>query len=256
MLPEKIVKDALKNNCQSIAYTYTEPTIFLEYALDTMKLAKSLISPNEPRISTNRSRKLGTKFEKICEKDSYKLSNIWVSNGYMTKETINLIAPYLDAVNIDLKSFSNNFYQKYCGATLKPVLESLKLLKKKRVHIEITSLIIPNLNDSDKELKQIAKFIFQKLGPAVPWHLTRFFPAYQTQEYPITPIETLIKGRQIGLNIGLKYVYLGNVNNHTGNDTYCPECGTLAIERIGYQVRRLDKNGQCSKCGEGLDIVE
>ncbi len=242
LLPKKVVEDAIKNNCQSIAYTYTEPTIFLEYALDTMKLAKI------PSVANETKRSKGSNV-------SGQISNVWVSNGYMTKETIELIAPYLDAINIDLKSFSDDFYQKYCRARLSPVLESLKLLRRKKIHLEITTLIIPSLNDSNKELEQIAKFVFQELSPETPWHLSRFFPAYQALKHPITPIETLIRGRKIGLRAGLKYVYLGNVGDHSGNDTYCPECQALMIERTGYQIRRFDKDGKCSKCEANLDIL-
>jgi pyruvate formate lyase activating enzyme len=224
--PEKIVEEALKNNCQSIAYTYTEPTIFLEYALDTMKIAKTK-----------------------------NLANVWVSNGYMTPETIDLIENYLEAINIDLKSFSEKFYQKYCLAHLKPVLDSLKLLKKKQIHLEVTTLVIPTLNDSDKELTQIAEFIFKELGSSTPWHISRFYPAYQALEYPVTPINTLVRARKIGLKIGLKYVYLGNVDDYESSNTYCPKCGALMIERIGYNIKRFDKEGRCSKCGTSLDLI-
>lgn len=223
--PKEIVEHALKNKCQSIAYTYTEPTIFLEFALDIMKLAKK-----------------------------YGIKNVWVSNGYMTKKTIELIAPYLDAINVDLKSFTEKFYNKYCGTKLKPVLENLKLFKQKNIWLEITTLIIPTLNDDLKELKKLAEFIFQKLGSNVPWHISKFFPSYQLENIPTTKIETLIKAREIGLNVGLKYVYLGNVSNHAGSDTYCPECKNLIIERIGYQIKRFDKNGKCPKCGENIDL--
>ncbi|MFH1838227.1 MAG: AmmeMemoRadiSam system radical SAM enzyme [Candidatus Kuenenbacteria bacterium] len=224
--PKKIVERALKNKCQSIAYTYTEPTIFLEYALDIMKLAK----------------KQG-------------LKNIWISNGYMTKGAIELIAPYLDAINIDLKSFTEKFYNKYCGTKLKPILENLKLFKQKNIWLEITTLIIPTLNDDLKELKKMAEFIFQELGRNVPWHLSKFFPSYKLENIISTPIETLIKAREIGLNAGLKYVYLGNVSNHAGSDTYCPECKALIIERIGYQIKRFDKNNNCPKCKEKIDLI-
>ena len=224
--PKEIVKHCLKNKCQSISYTYTEPTIFLEYALDIMKLAKK-----------------------------HKIKNVWVSNGYMTKEVIELIAPYLDAINIDLKSFSEKFYNKYCGTKIEPVLENLKFLKQKNIWIEITTLIIPTLNDNLKELKKIAEFIFQKLGSNVPWHISKFFPSYQLENIPSTLIEILIKAREIGLNAGLKYVYLGNVGNHAGSDTYCPECKTLIIERIGYQIKRFDRNNKCPKCEEKIDLI-
>lgn len=225
--PQEIVEQAIENNCQSIAYTYTEPTVFLEYALETMKLAKIK-----------------------------KVKNIWVSNGYFTEEALNLIAPYLDAINLDLKSFSEEFYQKYCQARLKPVLENSKRIKEKKIWLEITTLIIPGLNDSERELEQIAEFINSQLGSETPWHISRFFPAYKKTDLPPTLIQALIKARQIGIEQGLMYVYIGNVPNHPADDTYCSECKTLMIERTDYQIKRFDKNGKCSKCGESLDIIE
>jgi len=180
--PQEVVKHALDNNCPSISYTYTEPTIFLEYALDCMKLA----------------RKKG-------------LKNTWVSNGYMTKEALDLIAPYLDAINVDLKTFTEEFYQEVCGARLKPVLENLIDIKKRGIHLEITTLIIPGKNDSEKELKQIADFIKKKVGADTPWHVSRFFPYYKMEDVPSTPVEKVQRAVEIGKEVGLKYVYAGNV---------------------------------------------
>jgi len=182
--PEKIVQDALANHCPSISYTYTEPTIFLEYALETMKLAK--------------------------EKG---LKNIWVTNGFMSPQTLNLIIPELDAANIDLKSFEESFYQKYCNGQLKPILANLKEMKKRNIWLEITTLIIPGLTDQEKMLKKIAQFIKNDLGPETPWHLSRFFPevSWQLQNLPATSLETLERAEQIGLKAGLKYVYKGNI---------------------------------------------
>lgn len=186
--PQKIVAETIKNNCPSISYTYTEPTIFLEYALDTMKLAK----------------KAG-------------LKNVWVSNGYMTSETLKLISPYLDAINIDLKGFDGKKYLKYSGAKLQPVLDNLVRIKKyqgpknHKIHLEITTLVIPGINDSEKELRHIAEFIAKKVGKDTPWHISRFFPAYRMSETPITPIKTLELAEKIGKSVGLKWVHLGNV---------------------------------------------
>ncbi len=180
--PQKIIQDALDNKCPSISYTYTEPTIFLEFALDCMKLAKE-----------------------------EGLRNAWVSNGYMTKETLDLITPYLDAANIDLKAFSEEFYRDVCGAKLKPVLENLIEIKKRRIWLEITTLIIPGKNDSEKELKQIAEFIKSELGDDTPWHVSRFFPHHKMQDVPPTPIEKIYAAVEIGRKVGLKYVYPGNV---------------------------------------------
>lgn len=181
MEPEQIIADAQKNECPSISYTYTEPTIFLEFAFDTMKLAKN-----------------------------HNLKNIWVSNGYMSKETIKLISPYLDAINIDLKGFNEDNYLKYSGARLQPVLDNIREFQKRNIHLEITTLVIPGINDSDKELKDIAEFIF-KTSPFIPWHISRFFPAYKMTEVPSTPIETLQKAEKIGKKTGLKYIHLGNI---------------------------------------------
>jgi pyruvate formate lyase activating enzyme len=180
--PQKIIQDALDGKCPSISYTYTEPTIFLEFALDCMKLAKE-----------------------------EGLRNVWVSNGYMTKETLDLITPYLDAANIDLKAFSEEFYQQVCGAQLKPVLENLIEIKKRRIWLEIATLIIPGKNDSEKELKQIAEFIKNELGDDTPWHVSRFFPHHEMQDVPPTPIEKIYEAVEIGKKAGLKYVYPGNV---------------------------------------------
>lgn len=180
--PEEIIESALKNKCPSISYTYTEPTIFLEFALDCMKLAHER-----------------------------GLKNIWVSNGYMSKETLDLIGPYLDATNIDLKAFSEEFYRDVCGARLKPVLENLIDIKKRGIHLEITTLIIPTKNDSEKELKQIAEFIKKKVGADTPWHVSRFFPHYKMKDTPPTLVEKIYQAVEIGKSAGLKYVYPGNV---------------------------------------------
>lgn len=180
--PDEVVKYALDNNCPSISYTYTEPTIFLEYALDCMKLAH----------------KKG-------------LKNTWVSNGYMTKKALDLIVPYLDAINIDLKAFTEDFYQEVCGAELEPVLDNLINIKKNKIHLEVTTLIIPKRNDSEKELKQIAEFIKKELGNDVPWHVSRFFPYYRMKDVLPTPIEKVEQAVEIGKKAGLKHVYAGNV---------------------------------------------
>jgi len=180
--PEQIVQDAIDNNCPSISYTYTEPTIFVEFALDCMKLAQ----------------KRG-------------LKNIWVSNGYMSKETLDLIGPYLDATNIDLKAFTEEFYRDVCGARLQPVLDNLIDIKKRGIHLEITTLIIPGKNDSGKELKDIAEFIKKELGADVPWHVSRFFSHNKMMDIPPTPVEKIYQAVEIGKSVGLQYVYPGNI---------------------------------------------
>lgn len=218
--PESIVENAKKYGSKSIAYTYTEPTIFFEYAYDTAKLAHEV-----------------------------DIKNVFVTNGYMTEEAIKKIEPYLDAANVDLKSFSDDFYRKLCGAKLQPVLDALKLMKKLGIWVEVTTLIIPTLNDSSEELREIAKFIVNELGEGTPWHISRFYPAYNLRDKPPTPIETIHKAREIGLNEGLKYVYEGNVLGSTGENTYCPNCKNLIIERLGYQIiNKATKDGKCPYC--------
>jgi pyruvate formate lyase activating enzyme len=226
--PEKIVKIALKNKLPSISYTYTEPTIFLEYALETMKLAK----------------KAG-------------LKNNFVSNGFMSPESAKLVIPYLDADNIDIKSFSDDFYRENCGARLQPVLDTAKLMKKSGVWVEITTLVIPTLSDSKEMFKDIAKFIKTELGPETPWHISQFSGAisWKLKHLPDTPVEVLEMAYKIGKDMDLKYVYTGNVPGHRAENTYCPKCGTLAINRMNYMIHRHDEKGKCPKCGENLNII-
>ena len=226
--PKQIVALALKNKLPSISYTYTEPVIFLEYALDTMKLA----------------RKEGIK-------------NGWVSNGFLSPESAKLILPFLDAIRIDIKSFSEEFYQKVCGARLQPVLDTAKMMKKSRVWVEIITLAIPTLSDSEQMFRDIAKFIYDELGPETPWHISQFSGAisWKLQHLPETPVETLEMGYKTGKEAGLKYVYTGNVPGLPSEDTFCPQCGALAIDRMNYIIHRHDKLGKCPKCGESLDLI-
>lgn len=228
ILPEKIVECALENKVPSISYTYTEPTVFTEYALDTMKLAKVK-----------------------------GLKNTWVTNGFMSKETLETIAPYLDAANVDLKSFENEFYQKVCGARLKPVLENLKQMRKLKIWVEVTTLVIPTLNDKEEVFKKIASFIKNELGSETPWHISQFSPeiSWKLQHLSPTPIETIEKACRIGLDAGLKYVYSGNVPGLASEDTYCPKCKEKMIDRTGYYIVQSHKNGKCSKCGENLNLI-
>ena len=223
--PPQIVGLARQNQCLSIAYTYNEPTVFLEYALATMKLA----------------RRAG-------------LKNIWVSNGFMSSKTLDLILPYLDAVNIDIKSSEEQFYQKVCGARLAPVLENCQRLVKEGVWLEATTLVIPTLNDQTATLNNIAGFIKEKLGDAVPWHLSAFSPAisWKLKDLPATSPTTIKKARQEALKKGLKYVYAGNLGPSSGDDTPCPACGRLMVKRRGYEITRFDQNGHCPKCGQKI----
>jgi len=226
--PEEIVKIALKNKLPSISYTYTEPAIFLEYALDTMKLAK----------------KAG-------------LKNNFVSNGFMSPESAKMVIPYLDANNIDIKSFSNDFYKENCGGRLQPVLDTAKLMKKSGVWVEITTLVIPTLSDSEGMFKSITKFIRNELGPETPWHISQFSGAisWKLQHLPDTSVETLQTVYQIGKEAGLKYVYTGNVPGLPSEDTFCPNCHALCIDRTNYIIHRHDKAGLCLKCGADLNLI-
>ena len=225
---EEIVKMALKNNLPSISCTYTEPAIFSEYALEIMKLAK----------------KKGIK-------------NVWVSNGFWSEELFDLISPFLDAANIDIKSFSDDFYKEYCGARLQPVLDTLKRLKKAKIWTEVTTLVIPTLNDQDKIFEDIAHFIKKELGQETPWHITQFSGAisWKLQHLPDTPVETIKRACKIGRKAGLKYVYSGNVPGLPLEDTFCPKCRALCIDRTNYVIHRYDKNGQCPKCNENLNLI-
>ncbi|MCW8858086.1 MAG: AmmeMemoRadiSam system radical SAM enzyme [Deltaproteobacteria bacterium] len=218
--PGDIVAWAKKTGCQSIAYTYTEPTIFFEYGYDTAQLA----------------RKAG-------------IANIYVSNGYMSSEMLELFHPWLDAANIDLKAFRDETYHKYVGARLQPVLDSLKRIHDYGIWLEVTTLVIPGVNDDPRELRDIAEFIAQELGVETPWHVSRFFPQYKMNEVPPTPPTTLHLAEEIGRAAGLHYVYLGNVA--TSADTGCPDCGSPVIQRNGFEVsnNRVDNNGCCPDCG-------
>jgi len=225
---EEIVEMVKRNKLPSISYTYTDPIAFSEYALDTMKLAK----------------KEG-------------LKNNWVTNGFLSKEALDLIAPYLDAANVDLKSWSDQFYRQNCGGRLQPVLDTLKRMKAKKIWVEVTTLSIPTLTDSEEMFKNIAKFIKEELGSETPWHISQFCGAisWKLKHIPDTPVETLEKAWKIGKETGLKYVYMGNVPGHEAENTYCPKCGILAINRVNYIIHRHDKNGKCPKCGQDLDLI-
>lgn len=219
--PEEIVDYCVKNKIPSIAYTYNEPTIFVEYALDVMKLARK-----------------------------NKIKNVWVTNGYESKECIELIAPFLDAANIDLKGFSENFYLKNCKARLSPVLDTIKSLYKKGVWVELTTLLIPGENDSDKELSQIAEFI-KKLSPNIPWHVSAFHPDFEMLGKEPTSVASLMHAHDIGRKEGLKYVYVGNVVSDFEN-TNCPKCGKLLIARVGFMVSNVFTKCICGEEVKGI----
>jgi len=230
--PEAIVAAAQRTRCRSIAYTYTEPTVFFEYSLEIARLARPA-----------------------------GIANVYVTNGYMTDEMLRLFCgetqpPLMDAANVDLKAFSDEFYRERCGARLQPVLDSLKRMKDLGVWVEVTTLVIPGLNDAETELRQIAQFIAQELGVDTPWHVSRFHPTYRLLDRPVTPTSTLVRAREIGLAAGLRYVYMGNVPGAEGEHTFCYQCGRRIIGRWGFSITEYHlRDGQCAYCGAVIDGV-
>ncbi len=222
--PEEVVERAVRSGSRTIAYTYTEPTVFFEYALDIARLAAR-----------------------------QGLKNVFVTNGYMTPEALDAIGDDLHSANVDLKSFSDEFYRKRCGARLEPVLTSLREMKRRGVWVEVTTLLIPGLNDGDGELKEIASFLVS-LGPETPWHISRFHPQYRLTAVPVTPLGTIHRAARIGKEAGLKYVYSGNVPGDEGENTACASCGEELIRRWGFTVaeNRL-REGVCPRCGTKPD---
>ena len=225
--PGAVVAAAQRDGCRSIAYTYTEPTVFFEFAYETARLAH------------NKG-----------------IRNVFVTNGYMTAEALEMINPYLDAANVDLKAFTDKYYKELCGAGLKYVQATLKSMKSLGIFVEVTTLVVPGLNDDPSELSDLAAFIVQDLGPETPWHISRFHPTYKLTDRPSTPVQTLTMAREIGLKAGLKYVYTGNVPGNAAENTFCFSCSETVIERRGFQVGNLRlKNGRCTKCGAEIDGV-
>ena len=224
MMPEQVVAEAKKNNCASISYTYTEPTIFFEYAYDTARLARAA-----------------------------GLRNVFVTNGYMTRQALDTVKPYLDAANVDLKSFSDDSYRKTCKARLQPVLDTIAAMHELGIWQEVTTLVIPGENDSDEELTKIAEFL-SRIDVHIPWHISQFHPDYKFDGHAATPIETLRRAKEIGKKAGLRYIYLGNVRE--GTNTTCHQCQEPVVERrcMGLNEFRL-KNGRCPVCGAEISGV-
>ena len=228
IMPEELIERALLSRSKSIAWTYNEPTIWHEYTSECAKLAKTA--------------GLGT---------------IYVTNGYITSEALRHIAPYLDAENIDIKAFSEKFYHDVASAKLAPVLEATALAKQLGIHVEITTLIIPEANDSLDELRQLSRWIYENLGPEIPLHFTRFHPQYQMQNLYPTPVKTMQEACKIATEEGLKYVYMGNVPGSDRNNTFCPNCGNLLIARGFFDIEKYNITPEktCPKCGEHIPIV-
>lgn len=223
----QIVESAQEENCRMIAYTYTEPTIFFEYAYDTAVLAHSA-----------------------------GLANIYVTNGYMTEEMLETFQPYLDAANVDLKAFKDETYRRYVGAQFQPVLNSLKTIRRLGIWLEVTTLVIPGINDDEAELRDAARFIKNELGAETPWHISRFFPAYKMTDVVPTPVGTLRRAREIGLEEGLEYVYQGNISDPGSEDTVCPGCGHVLIRRSRFSLLESRvKEGRCPDCGAPISGI-
>lgn len=223
--PEKIVETAVQSGCKSIAYTYTEPTIFMELCADCGRLAK--------------------------EKG---LANVFVSNGYMTKEAIDFAGEWLDGINVDLKAFDEDYYKRLCKARLGPVLETISYIANETdIWLEVTTLLVPGENDSDDELKRLAEFIAEQAGVDVPWHVSRFHPNYKYIGSMVTPAESLERAEEIGRRAGLRYVYAGNMPGAKSESTFCYKCGKLLIERTGYRIIKNElKQGRCPDCSERI----
>jgi len=226
--PERVVEAAKKEGCISIAYTYNEPIISLDYVYDTARIA----------------RREGVK-------------NVLVTNGYISMEALEEVLPYIDAANVDWKAFKEETYRRYCKAQLQPVLDATEEMKKRGVHVEVTNLIIPGVNDDPEEVRALARYIVEHLGPDTPLHITRFFPHYKFSMRSPTPIETLVRAREMAVEEGVKFVYVGNVPGRDYDSTFCPSCGKVVIRRFGYDIVgwNLTEDMRCKFCGEKIPIV-
>ena len=225
--PEQAVQRAIATGCSSIAWTYNEPSIWHEYTYDSAVLAK----------------KAG-------------LKTVYVTNGYITPEALQRMAPYLDAFRVDIKSFSDDFYKKVCGARLAPVLESTKLAKELGMHVETITLLIPEMNDSIDEVTELVKWVRDNLGVDTPMHFTRFHPMYKMSDLNATPLDTLEMAYDIAKKEGMRFVYLGNVGGHEYENTYCPACNALLIDRAGYRAGEVRiMSGKCPECSEDIPII-
>jgi len=219
--PEAVTEVSLKNSCKTIAYTYSEPVIFYEYMYDSAVHARQ-----------------------------YGIGSVIISNGFINKEPLEQLCQQLTGVKIDLKAFTEKFYQETCRGELKPVLETLETLRDLGIWYEIVVLLVPTLNDSQQEIQEMSRWIYKELGEGVPVHFSRFHPMYKIKNLPPTPVKTIEMARNIAMDAGLHYVYVGNVPGHKGESTYCPNCGEVVVKRIGYRILKVDINdtGFCTHC--------
>ena len=227
LLPEDVVKTAVTSDCSIISYTYSEPSIFYEYMLDTAIIAH--------------------------EKG---IKNTSITNGHLNPQPLKKLCKYLDAANVDLKGFSEDFYMKITGGRLQPVLDAIKIMKENGVHVEITNLIIPGSNDTDDMIIKLCKWIINNTGENTPIHFSRFFPRYKLKNLQPTPKRTLERARKIALDSGMNYVYVGNLPAEAAEDTFCHNCHKLLIDRTGYQINSMNiKNGRCKFCNTEIPVV-
>ncbi len=227
--PEHVVAEAIKNHCPSIAFTYNDPVIWAEYAIDIAKLAHA-----------------------------YGLKSVAVTAGYITPEALPAFYDHMDAANVDLKGFTENFYRKTCLAHLAPVLETLKALKRRgTTWFEITNLVIPTLNDAREEIRDMCRWILDNLGPEVPLHFTAFHPDFKLMHLANTSEDFLEEARLLAMDLGMHYVYVGNVHTKEGNNTYCPNCKTLIVRRSWHLVHEINlRDGSCPDCGHKIPLID
>lgn len=228
LLPEDAIRLTKEYECKSISWTYNEPTMWFEYTLDSAELAHR-----------------------------EKIKTVYVTNGYMSEESFELIKNLLDAANIDLKGISEDFYKELCDARVQPVLDSIKRMYDAKIHIEVTNLLIPGYNNSVEDINALVNFMIDEVGAEVPLHFTRFYPQYQLTNIPPTPVKILEKAYQIAKDAGMRYVYIGNIPTEDGENTRCPECSQLLIEREGFYIKddKLKKSNKCPECGAKINIV-
>ncbi len=223
-MPQLLIDTCLKNDIPMIAYTYNEPTVFFEYTYDTAKLAHE-----------------------------HGIKNVYVSNGYMSEAALDMIEPYLDGINVDLKAFTETFYRERCQARMEPVKRNIAhIARETDIWVEVTTLLIPGLNDSDEELEALATWLAE-VDPDMPWHVSAFHPDYHMQDRPRTPRHDLARAYEIGKQAGLHYVYVGNVMDADRESTYCPQCGEKLIQRHWYSLREMwRERGVCPKCDHAI----